>query len=71
MRRRRSLKRKYQLIERYRAKSVVVSASETDIDVYSYEPGDNFAYVNYMHVRHGSVVQCVTFEFRKKARRVA
>lgn len=60
------LKRKYQLIERYRAKSVVVSASETDIDVYSYEPGDNFAYVNYMHVRHGSVVQCVTFEFRKK-----
>lgn len=60
------LKRKYQIIERYKAKSIIVSASETNIDVFSYEPGDNFAYVNYMHVRHGSVVQCITFEYRRR-----
>lgn len=60
------LKEKYQIIERYKAKSVIVSTSITDIDVYSYEPDDDNAYVNYMHVRHGSVVQCVTFELRKK-----
>lgn len=60
------LKEKYRIIERYKAKSVIVSMSITDVDVFSYEPDDDFAYVNYMHVRHGSVVQCITFEFRKR-----
>lgn len=60
------LKAKYCVIERYRAKSVVVSASVSDIDVFSYEPGEGCAFVNYMHVRHGSVVRCVTFELKKK-----
>lgn len=60
------LKRKYQTVEKYKAKSVIVSSTVSDIDVFSYEPGDDCAYVNYMHVRHGSVVQCVTFEYRKR-----
>ena len=60
------LKRKYQIVEKYKAKSVIVSSTVSDIDVFSYEPGDDCAYVNYMHVRHGSVVQCVTFEYRKR-----
>lgn len=58
------LKKKYRLIERYKAKSVIVSAVESDIDVYSYEPSDKAAYVNYMHVRHGAVVQCFTMEYK-------
>lgn len=58
------LKKKYRLIERYQAKSVIVSASETDIDVYSFEPGERSSYVNYMYVRHGAVVQCFTMEYR-------
>ncbi len=60
------LKRKYQIVEKYKAKSVIVSSTVSDIDVFSHEPGDDCAYVNYMHVRHGSVVQCVTFEYRKR-----
>ena len=60
------LKRKYQIVEKYKAKSEVVSSTVSDVDVFSYEDGDGCAYVNYMHVRHGSVVQCVTFEYRMR-----
>lgn len=60
------LKKKYLLVEKYKAKSVVVSSQITNVDVYSYEPDDNCAYINYMHVRAGSVVQCVTYEFRRR-----
>ena len=60
------IKKKYQLIEKYRAKSVVVTAVEQNIDVFAFEPADNMAFVNYMHLRHGSVVQCVTFEYRTR-----
>ncbi len=60
------LKTKYLLVEKYKAKSVLVSSRITNVDVFSYEPGDDCAYINYMHVRNGSVVQCVTFDFRKR-----
>ena len=60
------IKKKCQLIEKYRAKSVVVTAAEQNIDVFAFEPADNMAFVNYMHLRHGSVVQCVTFEYRTR-----
>ena len=60
------LKRKYQIVERYKAKSAVVSMAVANVDVFAYEPDDDSAYVNYMHVRNGSVIQCVTFEYRKK-----
>ena len=60
------LKVKYDLIERYRAKSEVVSSSLSDIDVFSFIPDDDRAFINYMHVNSGSVVQCITFEYRKK-----
>lgn len=60
------LKTKYLLVEKYKAKSVLVSNRITNVDVFSYEPDDDCAYINYMHVRNGSVVQCVTFDFRKR-----
>lgn len=60
------LKTKYLLVEKYKAKSVLVSSRITNVDVFSYEPDDDCAYINYMHVRNGSVVQCVTFDFRKR-----
>lgn len=60
------LKQQYLAIEKYKAKSVIVSASISNVDVFSFEPDEGNAYINYMHMRNGSVVQCVTFEFRKK-----
>ena len=58
------LKRKYQLIERYRAKSVIVNPTIHNIDVYGIIRDDQSCYVNYMHVRNGSIVQSLTLEYK-------
>ena len=60
------IKEKYDLVERYRAKSVVVSSVISHVDVFSYDEDDNAAFVNFMHVMGGSIVQSVTIEYRKK-----
>lgn len=59
-----TVKRKYLLLENYRAKSVIVSPTITNIDIYSLIRDDTAAYVNYMHVREGSVVQSMTLEYK-------
>lgn len=59
-----AVKRKYLLLENYRAKSVIVSPTITNIDIYSFIRDDAAAYVNYMHVREGSVVQSMTLEYK-------
>ena len=59
-----AVKRKYLLLENYRAKSVIVSPTITNIDIYSLIRDDTAAYVNYMHVREGSVVQSMTLEYK-------
>lgn len=61
-----AVKEKYLLVEKYRAKSVIVSAQIHDLDVYSVEPDDDCYYVNYLHIINGSIVQCMTLEYRKK-----
>ena len=60
------IKEKYDLVERYRANSVVVSSVISHVDVFSYDEDDNAAFVNFMHVMGGSIVQSVTIEYRKK-----
>ena len=59
-----AVKRKYLLLENYRAKSVIVSPTITNIDIYSLIRDDAAAYVNYTHVREGSVVQSMTLEYK-------
>lgn len=58
------LKRKYKLIEGYRAKSVIVNPSIHNVDVMGITRDDRAAYVNYMHVRNGAIVQSVTLEYK-------
>ena len=60
------LKEKYQLIERYNAKSVIVSQTVQDIDVFGLEDDDNDVYINYMHVRRGVVVSSVTLQYKRR-----
>lgn len=60
------LKEKYLLLEKYKAKSVIVSSTIHNVDVFSYAEDENDAYVNYLHVRNGSIVQSYTLEYRKR-----
>ena len=58
------LKRKYQLLEKYRAKSVIVNPTIHNIDVFTIVRDDSAAYVNFMHLRNGSIVQSMTVEYK-------
>lgn len=60
------IKRKYDLIERYRAKSEVVSAVCHNIDIFHIESEENVAFINYLHVTDGCINQAFTFEYKKK-----
>lgn len=60
------IKEKYEIIENYRAKSTVVTPMLTNIDVFSITENENSAYINYMHIGNGAVVQAYTFEYKKK-----
>ncbi|MDD2437336.1 MAG: excinuclease ABC subunit UvrC [Massilibacteroides sp.] len=60
------IKEKYEAIENYRAKSTVVTPSFTNIDVFSLSENEKSAFINYLHIGNGAIVQAYTFEYRKK-----
>ena len=62
------IKQKIQVLEGYCAKSEVVSHTINNIDVFSIvnDTIDSNAYINYMHVKNGSINQAFTFEYKKK-----
>jgi excinuclease ABC subunit C len=60
------LKVKYQLVERYRAKSVIVSQTLDSVDVFGLDDDDSDVYINYMHVRRGAVVRSVTLQYKRR-----
>ena len=58
------LKRRYKLLEHVRRRSVIVSPTIHNIDVFGLLRDEDAAHVNYMHMRGGAVVQSVTLEYR-------
>lgn len=60
------IKRRYELIEKFRAKSEVVSNVLHNIDVFSIESEGSAAYINYLHIANGCINQAFTFEYRKR-----
>ncbi len=61
-----ALKVQYQIMERYQSKSVIVSQSVNNVDVFGYDDNVTDFYVNYIHVRSGTVVKSVTLQFRRR-----
>ena len=60
------IKEKYEVIENYRAKSTVVTPMLHNIDVFSFAENEKSAYINFMHIGNGAIVQVYTFEYKKR-----
>lgn len=60
------VKEKYEAIENYRSKSIVVTPMLHNIDVFSITENEPSVYINYLHIGNGAVVQAYTFEYKKK-----
>ncbi|MDR4930407.1 excinuclease ABC subunit UvrC [Segatella bryantii] len=61
-------KKKYLLLNDFVAKSEVVSHTIDDVDVFTITDDDNHknAYINYIHVKNGTINQSFTFEYKRK-----
>ncbi|HEY1024779.1 MAG TPA: excinuclease ABC subunit UvrC [Sphingobacteriaceae bacterium] len=60
------LKRKLDLLENYQSKSTIVNSSITDVDVFSIASDEKHAFVNFLKVMNGTVIQTQTIEIKKK-----
>lgn len=61
-------KKKYQLLDDFEAKSEVVSHTITDVDVFTIVDDDAMknAFINYIHVKNGTINQSFTYEYKRK-----
>jgi excinuclease ABC subunit C len=60
------LKEKVEILEKYKSKSTIVNPRINKVDVLSIIAEENLAYVNYLHVMNGAIVQAHTIEIKKK-----
>lgn len=61
-----NLKQKLEQLDNYQSKSTIVSSSITDVDVFSIATDDKHAFVNFLKVMNGTVIQTQTLEIKKR-----
>ena len=61
-------KKKYQLLDEFEAKSEVVSHTITNVDAFTIVNDDTNknAFINYIHVKNGTINQSFTYEYKRK-----
>ena len=61
-------KKNYQLLDEFEAKSEVVSHTITDVDVFTIvnDDANKNAFINYIHVKNGTINQSFTYEYKRK-----
>lgn len=60
------VKEKLEVLEKYQAKSSIVSSKINNVDVFSIVSDEEYAYVNFLQVAYGAIVRAHTIEIKKK-----
>ena len=60
------IKEKLDIVSSYQAKSTIVSSKITNTDVFTVFSDENYSYVNFMRVSHGSIIGSYNTEIKKK-----
>ena len=60
------VKEKLDSLLNYQSKTTIVSPTITNVDVFSITSDSEFAYVNFMKIYHGAIIQSHTEEWKKK-----
>jgi len=58
--------KKLQFLEKYQSKSTVVNSAITNVDVVNIASDERYAFVNYLKVMNGSIIQTQTIEMKKR-----
>lgn len=59
-------KEKYDLLEKYQSKTTMISSSIEDAEVFSIISSEKSAYVNFLKVYKGAIIQGLSYEIKKK-----
>ena len=59
------IKEKYDSLNRYQSRSTIVSPNITDVDVFTIEEDEKWAFINYLKVIKGAIIQTFTLEIKK------
>lgn len=60
------MKRKVVKLKEYQSKSTIVNTNVKDVDVYSIVSDDNYAYINMMRIKNGSIIYSYSNEIKKQ-----
>ena len=60
------IKRKIELLEQFKSKTIITTSIARDVDVFGYDEQDDKVYISMLHVHKGSIVQGQTIEYRRK-----
>jgi len=61
-----SVKEKLSLLENYQSKSTIVNTKINNVDVFTIVSDENSAFVNYLKISSGAIIQTHTIELKKK-----
>ncbi len=61
-----NIKNKIEALEKFQMKSTIVNPSIHNVEVYSFQEEEKYAYVNFLKVNNGAIIQAHTVEIRKK-----
>lgn len=59
------VKEKLDILEKFQSRSTVVSNTISDVDVFTIDLDESFAYVNYLKIIRGAIMQTYTMEIKK------
>jgi len=59
------VKERLDLLEKFQSRSTVVSNTISDVDVFTIDVDESFAYVNYLKIIRGAIMQTYTMELKK------
>jgi len=60
------IKDRIDLLSRYKSRSTIVSTSIKNVDVFGFAEDSGTAYINYLKVSHGAVIQAYTLELKSR-----
>jgi excinuclease ABC subunit C len=60
------IKDKIDLLSKYKSKSTIVSTNIKNVDVFGYTEESGSAYINYLKISQGAVIQAYTLELRSR-----
>lgn len=61
-----SIKNKIEALEKFQMKSTIVNPTIHNVEVYSFQEEEKFAFINFLKVINGSIIQAHTVEVKKK-----